>query len=48
MQLSEENRRVLLVAVHQLIEERAAAYANDLFVGRTTQLDYPPNGGLLV
>lgn len=47
MQLSEENRQTLLVALHQVVEEQAAAYANDLFKGRSQRLDYPPNGGLV-
>jgi len=48
MELSEENRHTLLLSVHQLIEEQAGAYANDLFQGRALNLDYPPNGGLSV
>ncbi|RZK24707.1 MAG: hypothetical protein EOO56_00380 [Hymenobacter sp.] len=46
MQLSEEAKHTLLVAVHQLIEEQAGACANDVFRGETVGLDYPPNGGL--
>ena len=45
MQLSEENRHTLLLAIHQSIEEQAAGSANDLFQGHTNGLDYPSNGG---
>ena len=45
MQLSEENRQTLLLAIHQSIEEQAGKGANNLFQGRANGVDYPPNGG---
>ena len=36
---------MLLLAIHQSIEEQAAIGANNLFQGRATGIDYPPNGG---
>ncbi len=45
MQLSDSNRRVLLLALHHLIEQYAAGSAADLLRGNASQLDYPPNGG---
>lgn len=45
MELSDNNRSTLLLAVHQVIEEQAAYGSNNLMNGRTSQLNYPPNGG---
>jgi hypothetical protein len=47
MQLSEENKRTLLINLHKSIEEAASTTANNVFHGRSNQLvNYPPNGGL--
>ncbi len=47
MQLSEENRKTLLINIHKSIEEAASTTANNIFHGRFNQLiNYPPNGGL--
>jgi len=45
MQLSENNRHTLLLAIHQSIEEWSVGGANDLFQSSTADLEYPPNGG---
>ena len=45
MQLSENNRHTLLLAIHQSIEEWSTGSANDLFQSSTIDLEYPPNGG---
>jgi hypothetical protein len=46
MELSEENRKTLLLSVHQGIEESADEAANMILHGRLNQLiNYPPNGG---
>ena len=45
MQLSENNRHSLLLAIHQSIEEEAAGSAKGLLQGRGEEPDYPPNGG---
>ncbi len=47
MKLSENNKKSLLVSIHQLIEEYASHTANDLEYKRTKRLiNYPSNGGL--
>ena len=47
MELSEENKKTLLLSVHKTIEEFAGHTANNLFHNRTNRLiNYPPNGGL--
>ena len=47
MKLSEENRRILLVNIHDLIAEYANITANDIQCERIDQLiNYPSNGGL--
>ena len=47
MELSEENKKTLLLSVHQAIEENAEHTVNHLFHNRTYKLiNYPPNGGL--
>jgi hypothetical protein len=47
LKLSEENRRILLVNIHNLIAEYANTTANDIQYKRTNQLiNYPSNGGL--
>ena len=45
MQLSETNRRALLIAVNQAVEEHAVSCADALFQGRKEEPAYPPNGG---
>lgn len=46
MALSENNKKSLLVSVHQLIEESANHTVNDLENKRINQIiDYPSNGG---
>lgn len=47
MKLSEENKRILLVNLHNLIAEYANTTANHIQNKRTDQLiNYPSNGGL--
>lgn len=47
MELSEENKKTLLLSVHKTIEEFAGHTANNIFHNRTNRLiNYPPNGGL--
>lgn len=47
MKLSENNKKSLLVSVHQLIEENASHTINELELKKTEQLiNYPSNGGL--
>ncbi len=47
MKLSENNKKSLLVSIHQLIDENASHTANDLENNRINQLiNYPSNGGL--
>ena len=45
MQLSEANRRTLLIAANQAVEEYASYHANALLQGQDNELAYPPNGG---
>ena len=47
MKLSEENRKILLINLHDLIVEHANATANDIQHKRTSKIiSYPSNGGL--
>jgi len=47
MKLSENNKKTLLVSIHQSIEENASHTVNELENKRINQLiNYPPNGGL--
>lgn len=47
MKLSEENRRILLINLHQIIAEYANTTADHLLHKKIDQLiNYPPNGGL--
>ena len=46
MKLSENNKKSLLVSIHQLIEENASNTADELEQKRTNHLiNYPSNGG---
>jgi hypothetical protein len=48
MELSEENRKTLLLSVHKGIEESADEAATMILQGRLSQLiNYPPNGGFV-
>lgn len=47
MKLSENNRKSILVSIHQLIEENATQIINDLDRKKINDIiNYPPNGGL--
>ncbi|MFN3195664.1 MAG: hypothetical protein ACE364_06945 [Chlorobiota bacterium] len=47
MKLSENNKKTLLVSIHQLIEENANHIVNDLDDKRVNEIiNYPSNGGL--
>lgn len=47
MKLSEENRKTLLLSIHQAIEEAANTSAEQIENGQLDQMiHYPPNGGL--
>ena len=47
MKLSENNKKTLLVSIHQSIEENASHTVNDLEHKRLNRLiNYPSNGGL--
>ncbi|MFT2010213.1 hypothetical protein ACMA1I_16175 [Pontibacter sp. 13R65] len=47
MELSEDNKKALLLSVHKAIEEFAGDTTDNLFHNRTNMLiSYPPNGGL--
>ena len=47
MQLSEENKKTILIHLHKSIEVASNTTANHIFHGRSNKLiNYPPNGGL--
>lgn len=47
VQLSVDNKQILLINIHKLIEEYAHQTANDIQYKRSNKLiNYPPNGGL--
>lgn len=45
MQLSETNRKTLMVALHSEIEDCAKGVANHVYEGNCNFLTYPPEGG---
>lgn len=46
MQLSNDNRKSLLLTLHKQIEEYADATASAIFLGKQLSLTYPANNGL--
>lgn len=47
MKLSNENNKILMLTLHQKIEEQAEYISNKLFIGNNENLlTYPPNCGL--
>jgi len=46
MQLSDDNRKSLLLTLHKQIEEYANATTSTIFQGKQLSFTYPPNGGL--